>query len=227
MSKKLFVVGTGTDVGKTYVTGLILKKLCDSRKNAAYFKAAMSGNQRDVDEELIPGDALSVKLVSKVEQPLEKMCPYVYEYACSPHLAALLEKKPVEMQVIKNAYEELCKRYDYITLEGVGGVICPFRFDDKQFWQEDVIKDFNAPCILVADAGLGTINAVGLTVAYMQMRNIVVKGIIFNNFHTGSMLDEDNLRMCETITGLQVIACVSQGDDELSIDVDVLASLYE
>ena len=60
MSKKLFITGTGTDVGKTYVTGLILKKLNDNHKNAAYFKAAMSGNDRAEDGSLIPGDALHV-----------------------------------------------------------------------------------------------------------------------------------------------------------------------
>lgn len=47
MAKTLFVIGTGTDVGKTYVTGLIVKKLREHGRKAAYFKAAMSGNERD------------------------------------------------------------------------------------------------------------------------------------------------------------------------------------
>ena len=46
MSKALFVTGTGTDTGKTYVTGLIVKKLQEAQKNPAYYKAAMSGNDR-------------------------------------------------------------------------------------------------------------------------------------------------------------------------------------
>mgnify|MGYP002619261729 FL=1 len=66
MSKKLFITGTGTDVGKTYVTGLIVKKLQDSGISAAYYKAAMSGNQRRVDGTLIPGDALQVKNMSGI-----------------------------------------------------------------------------------------------------------------------------------------------------------------
>ena len=61
MAKKLFVTGTGTDIGKTYVTGLILKKLQESGRRAAYYKAAMSGNERDEEGHLIPGDALHVK----------------------------------------------------------------------------------------------------------------------------------------------------------------------
>ena len=53
MAKKLFITGTGTDIGKTYVTGLILKKLQESGRSAAYYKAAMSGNERDADGNLL------------------------------------------------------------------------------------------------------------------------------------------------------------------------------
>ena len=55
MSKALFITGTGTDIGKTYVTGLIVKKLAEAGKSAAYYKAAMSGNDRREDGSLIPG----------------------------------------------------------------------------------------------------------------------------------------------------------------------------
>ncbi|MEG2198810.1 MAG: dethiobiotin synthase, partial [Anaerovorax sp.] len=86
MSKKLFVTGTGTDIGKTFVTGLIVKKLNEEGKRVAYYKAAMSGNDRRPDGTLIPGDALHVKTISRIEQPLSEMCPYIYEMAVSPHL---------------------------------------------------------------------------------------------------------------------------------------------
>lgn len=84
MSKTLFITGTGTDVGKTFVSGLILKKLRQAGLSAGYYKAAMSGNPRRPDGTLIPGDALYVKEISGLEQPLEEMCPYVYENALSP-----------------------------------------------------------------------------------------------------------------------------------------------
>ena len=103
MSKNLFITGTGTDVGKTYVTGLIVKKLREGGASSAYYKAAMSGNERRTDGTLIPGDALQVKTMSGVEQPLEEMCPYIYETAVSPHLAAKIEGNPIEMEcVLKN-----------------------------------------------------------------------------------------------------------------------------
>ena len=56
MSRNLFITGTGTDVGKTFVSALMVKKLAQSGRRAGYFKAAMSGNRRRADGSLIPGD---------------------------------------------------------------------------------------------------------------------------------------------------------------------------
>lgn len=53
MSKAIFLTGTGTDIGKTFIAGLIVKKLAQAGKNPAYYKAAMSGNDRRSDESLI------------------------------------------------------------------------------------------------------------------------------------------------------------------------------
>lgn len=227
MSKNIFITGTGTDVGKTYVTGLILKKLNESGRNAAYFKAAMSGNERTDDGSLIPGDALFVKTVSGISQPLDEMCPYIYETAVSPHLASKIEGNPVELKKVTEAFTDVSEKYAYVTMEGSGGILCPLRYDDTKIHLEDVIRELGLSCLIVADAGLGTINSVVLTVEYMKAKNITVKGIIFNNYHSGDVMEEDNLRMCEELTGVNVIACVEPNDDEINIDADFLASLYE
>lgn len=227
MSKKLFITGTGTDVGKTFVTGLILKKLKESGKNAAYYKAAMSGNERRPDGSLIPGDALQVQTMSGITQPLEEMCPYIYETAVSPHLASRLEGNPVKMETVKKGFEEVCSRYDYVTMEGSGGILCPICFDEAKIQLEDIIRELNLSCLIIADAGLGTINSVVLTVEYMRARNIPIKGLIFNHYHPKDVMEEDNLRMCEYMTGLKVLACVQDDSPELDMDAELLASLYE
>ncbi len=226
MSKNLFITGTGTDVGKTYVTGLVIKKLMESGGKAAYYKAAMSGNERRADGSLIPGDALSVKEVSGIAQPLEKMCPYIYENAYSPHLAARIEGGPVELAVVLEGFRKVSEAYDYVTVEGSGGILCPIRYDEERIMLEDVIKALDLSCLLVADAGLGTINSVVLTVTYMRARNIPVVGMIFNRFHPGDVMEEDNIRMCEELTGLKTLACVQEGDRELSMDARALQELY-
>lgn len=226
MAKKLFITGTGTDIGKTYVTGLILKKLKESGRKAAYYKAAMSGNERRADGSLIPGDALHVKTASGIDQPLESMCPYVYETAVSPHLASRLEGDPVKLDVVKAGFEAVCNDYGYVTVEGSGGIVCPIDFDTDKLQLEDIIKELAMPSIMIADAGLGTINGVVLTAEYMKHRDLELKGIIFNNFHPGDVMEEDNIRMCEYYTGLPTLACVREGDIDLTMDADALAALY-
>ena len=227
MSKKLFITGTGTDIGKTYVTGLILKKFQDNQKTAAYYKTAMSGNERHPDGTLIPGDALHVKTVSGISQPLEEMCPYVYETAVSPHLASQIEGNPVDMKTVLQTFDTVCDRYDYVTAEGSGGILCPLRSDEQNIQLEDFIKARDLNCLIIADAGLGTINSVVLTVEYMRTHDLPVKGIIFNHYETGNRLHEDNLFMCETMTGLKVLACVKAVDTDLDIPFELLESLYE
>lgn len=227
MGKSLFVTGTGTDVGKTFVTGLILKKLADRGENAAYYKAAMSGNDGRQDGTLVPGDALHVKEISGISQPLEEMCPYVYEHAYSPHLAARIEGGPVNLSVVREGFDKVSRNYEYVTVEGSGGILCPIRYDMDKILLEDVIKELDLSCLLIADAGLGTINNVVLTTEYMRARKILVRGIIFNRFHPGNVMEEDNLRMCEELTGLRVLACVQEGDSELAMDVEALKELYK
>ncbi|MDE6994665.1 MAG: dethiobiotin synthase [Lachnospiraceae bacterium] len=250
MAKKIFITGTGTDMGKTFVTGLIVKKLKENGINAAYYKAAMSGNERieegtmlPIDRQmggarlsgeeemkagmLLPGDALYVKQISGIAQPLGQMCPCVYETAVSPHLAARIEGGPVVLEEVVRGFEEVCSRYDYVTMEGSGGIVCPLCFDERELWLEDVIKELSLSSLIVADAGLGTINSVVLTVEYMRAKGLPVKGIIFNRFHPGDRMEEDNLRMCEYRTKLPVLACVEEGASELPMEIEKLLALYE
>ena len=132
MSKAIFLTGTGTDIGKTFIAGLIVKKLAQAGKNPAYYKAAMSGNDRRSDESLIPGDALFVRQMSGISQPLDEMCPYVYENAWSPHLASRVEGNPVDLAVVREGFAKVAENYDYITMEGSGGILGPLCFDEHK-----------------------------------------------------------------------------------------------
>jgi dethiobiotin synthetase len=228
MSGALFVTGTGTDVGKTYVTALLVKKLVQLGKNPAYYKAAMSGNSRGSDGSLIPGDAKFVRKTAGLSQPLGEMCPYVYEHAWSPHLAARTEGNPVELSVVKQGFDAVAAAHDYVTVEGSGGILCPIRYDEtEKLFLEDIVQALNLPSILVADAGLGTINSVVLTASYMKAKGLPVRGVIFNRFHPNDRMEQDNVLMCEAMTGLPTLALVRDGDTELDIDPNVLISLYE
>ena len=217
MTKGIFITGTGTDVGKTYVTALLVKKLTESGINTAYYKAAVSGNQRE-KQGLMPGDAKYVKEISAISQPIETMVPYIYEEAVSPHLAARREGNPVELSVVRQGYEALCQQYDFVIMEGSGGILCPLRWDGRQdLWLEDVIKELNLPCLVVADSGLGTINATLLTLEYLNSKHIPAKGVILNHFHPENGMEQDNRRMIEQKGNVPVVACVPEGAKEIMV----------
>ena len=187
----------------------------------------MSGNDRRPDGTLIPGDALAVQTMSGIDQSLTSMCPYVYEHAYSPHLASRLEGNPVVMDVVKHGFADVAAAYDYVTVEGSGGILCPICFDEARIQLEDVVKELHLSSILIADAGLGTINSVVLTAEYMKTHGLPLKGIIFNHYHPGDVMEDDNIFMCEHMTGLPTLAKVQDGDTELDMNVDALCALYD
>ena len=223
MSKGLFVIGTGTDIGKTYVTGLLLKYIRDNGYDATYFKAALSGAIRDENDNLIPGDAVEVLRMADLEEDTDFLVPYIYETAVSPHLASRIEGNPVNLKTVKEAYEKVSQKYDYIVMEGSGGIVCPIHYEGKEsegnIMLEDIIKFLNLDVILIADAGLGTINSVVTTVEYLKNRNIHTWGIIMNNYKD-ELMENDNIMMVEELCDVDVIAKVYQNDKNLRLDVD-------
>lgn len=222
MSKGLFITATGTDVGKTYVTALLAKKMREAGYNTGYYKAALSGA-----ESIAESDAGFVNKTAGIGQTESTLLSYLYKNAVSPHLAAQLEGNPVERNVVLDDYDAVQSLYDYVTVEGSGGIICPIRWDDKaHYFLEDIIKWLKLPVLIVADAGLGTINSVVLTVEYLRNHGMKPQGIILNHY-TGGTMQDDNIKMIEAIANLKVLALVKPGDEDIDIDADVLKSLFE
>ena len=146
----------------------------------------------------------------------------------SPHLAAKLNRCPIDFDRVETAFRRAKEKYDYLTVEGSGGIICPLRWDETQHViLDDLVVRLRLGAIVVADAGLGTINAAVLTIEHLKLRHIPVAGVILNRYHPGDVMEEDNRRMITEITGVPVIACVKPEDSVLDIDPEVLAGLYK
>lgn len=201
-----FVTGTGTDVGKTYIAACLCS-LLKSRGSTAYFKPAMSGNSRDEQGHLIPGDAQYVIRSAGLNQSLSSACPFVYEAALSPHLAAELEGRPFDLSLVLEAYGQLQKEYEHLVIEGAGGVLCPFSRDVMTL---DVMKAFDAPLVVVADAGLGVLNALGLTAFWLKNHRLKVAGFVLNRFCPQDPMHQDNLRMLEAHLPFPLLGVVEE-----------------
>lgn len=207
MAKTIFITATGTDIGKTYVSGLIAKHIKDKGLNIGYYKAALSGSNDIKDS-----DAWYVKQQADLPDSYDEMVSYTYKHAYSPHLAAQIEGNPPDIKIIKNAYKDISKKHDYMIVEGSGGIICPIRYDNNQkIFLEDIIKELNIPSLIIADAGLGTINSTVLTIEYMRSKNLKINGVILNRFEMSNKMHEDNKKMIEEMTGVKIIGVVIDG----------------
>ena len=126
MKQGIFVTATGTDVGKTYVSGLLVKALRARGINAGYFKPALSGAEREGGR-LVPGDARWVCRTAGLPGDPADYVAYLYEQAVSPHLAARLEGPPIELAAILERQRAVGERFAYLVAEGCGGLFCPLR----------------------------------------------------------------------------------------------------
>lgn len=233
MSKGYFITATGTDVGKTYVTALLVKKWRDLGIDAGYYKAALSGAELR-DGKWVAGDADYVKRFANLGDSQEQLVSYVYKEAVSPHLAARKEGNPVELSKVREDFEAACKRHEFIFAEGSGGIICPIRNDSdtaanvddiakvvpQKIFLVDIIKTLNLPILVVTTAALGSINACVLTVEYARSRGINVHGLIVNRYGMSKNfeMEDDNIKMMQDLTGLPVFAKISEGDNDLGVD---------
>ena len=215
-------------VGKTYVTALIVKRLKDAGMDAGYYKAAISGAEKDEEGNLLAGDALYVKEIAELSEMQEELVSYVYEAAVSPHLAAPPDNNPIDSVRLEKDFRRALAAHDYLAVEGSGGIICPLRWDkDRHSMLDDLVYSLGLGALVVADAGLGTINATALTIEHLRGRGIPIRGVILNRFHNGDIMEEDNLDMIEVITGVKVVATVNSGDETLDMDAKALAALYQ
>ncbi|WP_434796366.1 dethiobiotin synthase [Terrisporobacter vanillatitrophus] len=218
MNKGVFITGTSTDVGKTYISSLIVKVLRENNVNCGYFKGALSGAYLE-NNELIPGDAKEVCIRANLNCNPKDLVSYIFKEPVSPHLAAKINNEFIELNKIKEDFDKLRKNYDFIVVEGCGGIVCPLRFGDKKIMLTDIIKLLNLPIIIVANGGLGTINDTVLTVEYAKSQGFSIIGIILNNYDESNMMHIDNKKIIEELTNIPVIACVKEDDESINLSL--------
>lgn len=225
--KSIFVTATGTDIGKTYISALLVKKLRESGLNCGYYKPALSGAIKQPNGSLLPGDCDFVVKTSGLNIKPIDCVTYCFEEAVSPHLAAERLGVKIEKSKIKSEFEQRKKNYDYLVVEGAGGITCPFNMKEEVLLLPDIIKALGLNIVIVADGGLGTINSVLLTVEYAKQQGINIKGLILNNFEEDNFMHLDNKKQIERLTGINVIATVKKGDKDLNISTNDLLKIWE
>lgn len=217
MAKKVFITATGTDIGKTYVSALIVKEMRKQNFNCGYFKPVLSGVEI-IDNKLVKSDCNYVVDIASIDEKPENTVSYYWEEAISPHLASLRAKETINPSKILADLQVLDKKYDYMLIEGAGGITCPLiSNENQQYLLKDLIKDLDCSVIIIADGGLGTINSTLLTIDYAKNHNIKIQGVILNNYDAQNFMHQDNLKQIELLTKEKVIATVAKNQTKIDL----------
>ena len=178
-TRGLFVTGTDTDVGKTLVAGAVARCLRGEGRAMEVFKPVATGCARR-REGLVSADAEFLAACSDSRRLLSEITPLRFRTAVSPNVAAAREHREVELDVIFDAYREmLACRPDAVIVEGVGGLLCPISDD---FWVIHFAKMLALPVVIVARAGLGTINHTLLTLHAARSAGLTIAGVVINRY---------------------------------------------
>ena len=201
MGKVIFITGTDTNVGKTVITGCLASLILRKGKKVAVYKPVQCGN-------LLRGKITSpdLKLIGDLSGIDEKGLynDYCFKLAASPHLAAEKEGKKVDINLIKKRVKMLQKEYDYVLIEGAGGLMVPLT---RNYTVLDMIKELKAPVIVVARALLGTINHTSMTVNSLKKQNAKIIGVIINNYK-GGIIEDDNKKIISSLNKVNIIAAI-------------------
>lgn len=177
MHKGIFITGTDTGVGKTFVAAGLIKAIRGKGINVCPMKPVETGC-RIKKGRLVPADAVKLLKASGIEESLEAVNPYRFRQPLAPAVAAENEGIVIKRSNIISAYKRLSKSYDFIVIEGAGGIMTPVY---KEYLCLDMIKNFALSVIIVSRPGLGTINHSLLTIEAARSRGVNVHGLIINH----------------------------------------------
>jgi dethiobiotin synthetase len=206
--KGVFVTGTDTGVGKTWIAAGITAVLRRWGLSAGYFKPVQSGCPEE-DGRLIPTDARFARELAGLTEPLELLTPIRLRLPLAPGVAAAREGVTVDLDRIAQAWEELGSRYDLLVTEGAGGLYVPLR--DTDFLVLDLARWLRLPVIVVARAGLGTINHTVLTVKAAQQAGVPVAGVVINRYpEQPTLAEETNPEVIAALTDIPILGKVPE-----------------
>lgn len=175
----LFVTGTDTEVGKTYVAALIARQLAAAGHRLGVYKPAASGCRRE-DGRIVSDDAVALWNAAGRPGELDRVCPQRFQAPLAPHLAARAEGRELDGGLLRSGLEFWQTRSDVILVEGVGGLMSPMGEED---YVADLAWDFGFPLIVVSRNTLGTINQTLQTlIAATGFRDgLRIAGVVLNN----------------------------------------------
>lgn len=198
----IFVTGTDTGVGKTFVSVWLVKALVRQGLRVSVMKPIASGSERTAAG-LRNSDALALAAASNVAAPYATINPYCFEPAISPHIAAEEARIDVDLRVIKQSFETLAVGADRVVVEGAGGWYAPINESQAM---ADLPKLLHVPVLLVVGLRLGCLNHALLTKRAIEAQGAVFAGWVANSIDPALERPAQNLSSLELRLGREPLA---------------------
>ncbi|MGR4848904.1 dethiobiotin synthase [Streptomyces sp. LARHCF252] len=204
----LVITGTGTEVGKTVVTAAVGATASAAGRSVAVLKAAQTGVRPDE-----PGDAAEVARLAGAVTTAELAR---YPEPLAPATAARRAgRAPVHPHEIAEAAAKLAAEHDLVLVEGAGGLLV--RFDAAGGTLADAARLLSAPVLVVAPAGLGTLNTTELTARELRARGLDLAGIVIGSWPASpDLAARCNLADLPEVAGAPLLGSVPAGAGALS-----------
>lgn len=187
MSESVFIAGTDTGIGKTYVAVKLIQHYIAQGYKVVGMKPVAAGCEM-IDGIWQNEDVAKLMAASNVQAPREWVNPYCFDEPIAPHIAAAKHDVQIEFAKIQQAYKKLQDLADIVVVEGAGGLLVPI---DEQHTMADVTKALNLPVILVVDIKLGCLNHTLLTAEALKARQIRLSGWVANVISTSEYVRQN------------------------------------
>lgn len=210
--KKVFITGTGTGVGKTYITSIILKNLL-LRQKVIGIKPISAGISQD---NLLNEDVQTLLDCQPSIDDHHKINFYSLKKAVSPHIGAEEEGMQIDFDFIKQRISALENEYDRVLIEGVGGILSPV---DQSRTNLDLIKHLDIPVILIIGLKLGCINDALLTQHALQSSDIKIVGWIGNQIDPEMEEVDKNIEYLKKNITSSCLEVNKYGSDNLYLNI--------
>jgi len=169
--KGLFISGSGTNVGKTFIAQHLIRLLANTRKVSV--RKPVESDCENQNGRLIPKDALLLSKACNINESIDKVCRYKFE-ACS---SAQMASQTLGLKLTLDDLVDACMADEFVVVEGAGGLLSPIA---TQALNSDLIQALDMPVVLVVKDELGAVNQALLSINAAQRCGLNISMLVLN-----------------------------------------------
>ncbi|HEY5863806.1 MAG TPA: dethiobiotin synthase [Casimicrobiaceae bacterium] len=211
-TRSVFVTGTDTGVGKTYVAQALLRAHVAAGRRAVGMKPVAAGI---ADGAAVNADVAALAAAGNVEAPLADRNPYAFAPAVAPHLAAAAAGVAIDLEKIEAAFGRLAARADIVVVEGAGGLLVPLGATSDML---DIASRLGLPVLLVVGMRLGCLNHALLSDQALRARGVKLAGWVANVVDSGMPMRDANVAALVQRLAAPCVAVAEHGGAVLFTD---------